>query len=337
MKQELGITFRSEAQTPQLIEDVAARLGHGIDMLGVYDDLGDFSPVVPLMFAARALPKNANTRLGPVGFAIPKHRSMVDIVGHMTTLHNMRPNRVFMGLVSGAWMDQLGLTAATVEQMKEAVTSSRYLFGKQTVGYEGKYFPIKRGFVLGYETPKDIPILLGTYGPKLTALAGEMADEVKVGGSANPALVPIIRDRIAVGASRVGRKLGDIKIAFGSVSMVDPDGKKALDAARKKAVVYINVIGDKDPTVMRDYPQEIVEIKNAMALGDVERAVRSLPDALTRRFTIAGTPREVIKQSEDLFNAGVDRIEFGTPHGVTDEMTGINLLVEKVFPHFRKR
>ena len=244
---------------------------------------------------------------------------------------------MFMGLVSGAWMDQLGLKAATVEQMKEAVISSRYLFGKQTVGHEGKYFPIKRGFVLGYETPKDIPILLGAYGPKLTALAGEMADEVKVGGSSNPALVPIIRDRIAVGANRVGRKLGDVKIAFGSVSMVDPDGKKALEAARKKAVVYINVIGDKDPTVVRDYPQEIVEIKDAMALGDVERAVRSLPDALTRRFTLAGTPQEVIKQSEDLFNAGVDRIEFGTPHGVTDEMTGINLLVEKVFPHFRKR
>jgi 5,10-methylenetetrahydromethanopterin reductase len=337
MKQELGITFRSEAQTPLLIEEVASRHGRGIDMLGVYDDLGDFSPVVPLMFAARALPRDANTRVGPVGFAVPKYRSMVDIVGHMTTLHAMRPNNVFLGLVPGAWMDELGLASASVEKMKEAIESARYLFHKNKEGYEGKYFPIKRGFALGYETPKDIPILLGAYGPKLTALAGEMADEVKVGGSANPALVPIIRDRIAIGARKGGRNVGDIKIAFGAVSMVDSDGKKALDAARKKAVVYINVIGDKDPTVVRDYPEEIKEIKNAMSTNDVNRAIRFLPDALTKRFTLAGTPQDVIKQSEDLFNAGVSRIEFGTPHGVNDEMTGVNLLVEKVFPYFRKK
>jgi len=335
VKQELGITFRSESQTPRLIEEVATRHGRDIDMLGVYDDLGDFPPVVPLMFAARALPKDAHTRLGPVGFAVPKHRSMVDIVGNMTALHNMRPNKVFMGLVSGAWMEELGLTSASVEKMKEAIESARYLFGKKTKGYEGKYFSIKPGFVLGYETPKDMPILLGAYGPKLTALAGEMANEVKVGGSANPALVPIIRERIAVGAKRAGRDEQNIRLAFGAVSIIDPDRKKALDTARKKAVVYINVIGDKDPTIMRDYPKEIAEIKNAMAVGDVSRAVRFLPDALTKRFTLAGTPRDVITQTEDLFNAGVDRIEFGTPHGVIDEISGINLLVAKVFPHFR--
>ncbi len=336
MKQELGVTFRSEPQTPRLIEEVAARYGSGIDMLGVYDDLGDISPIVPLMFAARALPKDASTRIGPVGFAVPKHRSMVDIVGHMTTLHNMRPNKVFMGLVSGAWMDALGLRPATIEQMKEAIESARYLFHKNTEGYVGKHFSVTRGFTLGYETPQKMPILVGAYGPRLAALAGEMVDEVKVGGSANPALVPIIRDRITQGINRAGRSLKDVKIAFGSVSMIDADGKRALEQARKKAVVYIHVIGDKDPTVVRDFPREIAEIKNAMSVGDTERAIRSLPDALTRRFTLAGTPRQVIRQSEDLFNAGVNRIEFGTPHGVEDEMTGINLLVEKIFPHFRK-
>ena len=336
MNQELGITFRSEAQTPQLMEQVSTRHGRSIDMLGVYDDLGDFSPVIPLVFAARALPKDANTRIGPVGFVVPKHRSMVDIVGHMTTLHNLRPNKVFMGLVPGAWMDALGLRSATIEQMREAIESARYLFDKNTQGYVGKHFPVTRGFALGYQTPTKMPILIGAYGPRLAALAGEVADEVKVGGSANPALVPIIRERIAQGINRNGRSMKDIQIAFGSVSMIDADGKRAIAQARKKAVVYINVIGDKDPTVVRDFPREIAEIKNAMSVGDTERAIRSLPDALTRRFTLAGTPRQVIRQSEDLFNAGVNRIEFGTPHGVEDEMTGINLLVEKIFPHFRK-
>jgi 5,10-methylenetetrahydromethanopterin reductase len=318
------------------MREVAHRYGKQIDMLGVYDDLGDLSPVEPLFAAAHALPPDAQTILGAVGFAVPKHRSMVDIVGTMTQLSALRPNRVFLGLVPGAWMESLGLKSASIDQMKEAVESTRYLLAKKVDGYRGKHFTVEPGFVLNYAMPKRMPLLIGAYGPKLAALAGEVADAVKVGGSANPELVPIIRDRIAVGAQKAGRNVQDIKLSFGAVSMIDTDRARALDAARRKAVVYINVIGDKDPTVMRDYPMEMQEIKAAMNVGDTDRAIRSLPDALTKRFTIAGNPADIIKQSEALFDAGVTRIEFGTPHGVRDELEGVRLLVKKVFPHFRK-
>ncbi len=337
MNRELGITFRSEANTPQIIREVASNHGREIDMLGVYDDLGDMNPILPLYKAAEALPKDAKTRLGPVGFAIPKHRSMVDIVGHMTALHNLRPDKVFMGLVPGAWMDKIGNETATVSAMREAIQSATYLFEKRTDGYDGKAFKIQRGFSLNYEPPKRMPILIGAYGPRLAHLAGEVADEIKVGGSANPLLVPIIRERVAKGAQSIERDPNLIRIAFGAVSMVDTDRKRALDAARKKAVVYIGVVGKSDPTVIRDYPNEIQEITAAMKVGDVARAMRSLPDALTRRLTLAGTPQDLIKQSEELFAAGVSRIEFGTPHGITDELKGVGLLVQKVFPYFQRK
>ncbi len=45
-----------------------------------------------------------------------------------------------------------------------------------------------------------IPLLVGTWGERLTALASEIAGELKVGGSADPAMVRLVRRRL--GAAR---------------------------------------------------------------------------------------------------------------------------------------
>jgi hypothetical protein len=57
--------------------------------------------------------------------------------------------------------------------------------------------------------------MIGTWGRGLCAVAGELADEVKVGGSANPAVVPFIRDYIAVGEKRLAAPLAVSKLPLG--------------------------------------------------------------------------------------------------------------------------
>jgi 5,10-methylenetetrahydromethanopterin reductase len=49
---------------------------------------------------------------------------------------------------------------------------------------------------------------------------------------------------------------------------------------------------------------------------------------------MAGTPEQVAEQAAALFAAGARRVEFGSPHGLTDE-DGIRLLGERVLPRFR--
>jgi len=46
---------------------------------------------------------------------------------------------------------------------------------------------------------------------------------------------------------------------------------------------------------------------------------------------MAGTPEQVISQANSLFEAGARRVEFGSPHGLTEE-DGIRLLGERVLP-----
>ena len=49
---------------------------------------------------------------------------------------------------------------------------------------------------------------------------------------------------------------------------------------------------------------------------------------------IPGTPSAIANHAHDLFAAGADRVEFGTPHGRTPA-TGLRLLGEAVLPALR--
>ena len=52
------------------------------------------------------------------------------------------------------------------------------------------------------------------------------------------------------------------------------------------------------------------------------------------QFAFSGTPDQVAAQVEALLEAGVTRVEFGTPHGLT-AASGIELLGRRVLPAVR--
>ena len=52
------------------------------------------------------------------------------------------------------------------------------------------------------------------------------------------------------------------------------------------------------------------------------------------RFCIAGTPEEVAERVLELWDAGADRVELGTPQGRTP-LAGIDLVCERVLPLLR--
>jgi 5,10-methylenetetrahydromethanopterin reductase len=142
-------------------------------------------------------------------------------------------------------------------------------------------------------------------------LAGEIADELKVGGSANPDLVPVMR-----------RRLGNDRTAmvFGAVTVVDEDRGAARALAREKVAMYLDVVAGFDPTV---------EV-GALSSGD------AIPDDVLDRFAFAGTPADVARGVRDLFDAGVKRVEFGAPFGL-DLEGGLRLLGGRVLPEFVSR
>ncbi len=95
--------------------------------------------------------------------------------------------------------------------------------------------------------------------------------------------------------------------------------------------MYLDAVAELDPTV--EVEQELLAaVRARLAADDHAGAGALVPDELLDRFAFAGTPEQVAAQAQALIDAGVDRVEFGTPHGLTREETGIELIGAAVVP-----
>ena len=209
--------------------------------------------------------------------------------------------------------------------LRDAAAIVRLLLSGDDGGYHGAAFRLLPGARLRYPLPESVPpLLLGVWGPRGAALAGEIADEIKVGGSANPSLVPVIR-------SRLGRS--DVRIVLGAVTVVDSDGVAARRRARGEVAMYLAVVAGLDPTVQ--LPPDLLErVRALVRADDHEGACALIPDDVLDLFAFSGTPEHVAALAQRVLDAGADRVDFGTPHGLTDA-EGVTLLGTRVLPCLR--
>ncbi|MFN2628306.1 MAG: LLM class flavin-dependent oxidoreductase [Gaiellaceae bacterium] len=262
----------------------------GVDVITVFHDLLYQPAIAPLLLLARATER---VRLAPAALN-PYTLHPVEIAGQVAALDLVSGGRAFLGLAQGAWLDRLGLEQRRpVETMREAVEIVRRLLAGDRSGFRGERFELAPGAGLNYEPLRTtVPLMLGTWRPRMASLAAEVADEVKVGGCANPAMVQRMREWI--GRDEVG-------VVVGAVTVVDRDGDRARDLAREQVAMYLEVVGDLDPTLATDAGPPL------------------------ERFVLAGTPAEVVAQVEELAAAGLRRVEFGDP-------VGLDLLLDEVVP-----
>ncbi len=286
---------------------------YGFDVLTVFADLMYQPPILPLLIAAQ---NTSRIRLGP-SCLNPFTQHPVEIAGQVAVLDLASKGRAYLGLARGAWLDAAGIKQARpVRALREAAEIVRLLLARDAGGYRGEIFSLAPGTTLQYEVARPrIPLLIGTWSPKTAALSGEIADEVKIGGSANPAMVRRMRELVDVGTARVGRSADDVRIVVGAVTVVAEDGAAARRLARSAVAMYLDVVGRLDPTM-------------AVPAGT------EISDEVLDRFAMSGTPERVAAQAQALFDAGAGRVEFGSPHGLSEE-DGVRLLGERVLPRLR--
>jgi 5,10-methylenetetrahydromethanopterin reductase len=257
----------------------------------------------------------------------------VNIAGNIALVDEAAGGRAYLGVARGAWLDFVGLHPKRgVAALAEALKCIRHLLRRSTTPLGGEFFPLAGGDTLRWPVQRpEIPFLLGTWGEQtIRACSGEIA-AVKIGGSANPSVIPHFRRVIDSAAAAVGRSGGEIEIVIGAVCVVDEDGAAARALARREVALYLPVVAELDPTLDLD-PSLVGAIKQAAGRYDYAGALIS--DELLRRFAFGGTPQEVAEHAAELFAAGADRVEFGTPHGIQPQ-TGLRLLGETVLPALR--
>ena len=295
---ELGLGLLSD-QEPAAYERIARRAEEaGMDVLSVFHDLLYQPAIGPLLLMARVTER---IRLGPAALN-PFTLHPYEIAGQTAMLDLVSDGRAYVGIARGAWLDRLGLEEEhPLAALREAVEIVTKLLAGDSSGVEGSRFQLAPGTILAYERARErVPLLIGTWGRRTAAWAGTVADEVKLGGSANPDLVPVMREWLGTTASG----------SWWAASPWSTRMETGRASERGRAVApYLDVVAHRDPTLELEPGQE----------------------PPFDRFTIAGTPEEVAARVEELWAAGADRVELGTPQGRTTE-AGVELICNRVVP-----
>ncbi len=325
---EVSIAFQTDKTPAQYVALAKLVDQYAFDAVSVYCD-APFQPSYgPLLLMA---PHIHRARLGPAAVS-PSRIHPIDMAAESALLASLAAG-VYLGIARGAWLAEHGIREVQppIRAIREAIEIVRYLLSGASAGYRGQVYQLAEGVRAPYPLPEKLPaIMIGSWGEKLCALAGEMADEVKVGGSANPDVVPVIQGYIAAGERIAGRPVGSVGVALGAVSVADDDREQARAAARRSVALYLPVVAPLDPTVQVE--QELIARLRAHAdRHEYEQAARLISDDLLERFALAGDANDLIRQSEAIFAAGARRIEFGTPHGI-DSARGIRIIGEQVIP-----
>ena len=327
---ELSIAFQTDKRANEYIALAKLVNQYAFDAVTVYCDAPYHPSYGPLLLMAPHINK---ARLGPSGIA-PSRMHPLDIAAQTALLADLAASGVYIGLVRGGWLADHGITELDppIRAIREAIDIIRKLLAGESAGYAGKVYQIADHVRAPYPLPAEhIPLQIGTWGAKLAALAGEVADEVKIGGSANPDVIPLVADYIAVGEARVRRPKGSVKIVIGAVSVIDEDREATRWMARKAVSRYLPIVSRLDTTLAID-PELMARVQAHVNAGDDEQAARLIPDDILDRFIFAGNPADIIVQCERLYDAGAQRIELGTPHGAKDAATGIHLIGKKIIP-----
>lgn len=323
-----SIAFQTDKPVAAYGALAAQAEAYGFDGVTVYNDMLYQPAWLPLMEMVRS---TRRVRLG-VAAVNPFTCHPINLAGNIALIDEASQGRAYLGIARGAWLDFVGLRPRHgVTALAEALRCVRHLLRRDAAPLPGDHFPLAGGDTLRWGSVRpDIPILLGTWGAKtLRACLGDF-DEVKIGGSANPDVVPHFRRVLAEAGDGAGR----VTVAIGAVSVVDRDGDAARARARREVALYLPVVAALDPTLHVE-PERLARIQAAADRFDYESAAALIDDGLLARFAIAGTPDEVAAHAHALIDAGAQRVEFGTPHGLTPG-EGLRLLGERVLPSLRQ-
>lgn len=272
---------------------------YGYDSFSIYGDLGDLSPFVALQSAVPALRESAVSNIGVMGFPAGMAHPEI-IASSVRALQQQLGDKLYTGIVRGAFLEQIDEKPASLDRVKQTV---QYLQGNVPDGHR---------------------IYMGGYGQKILELAIELGvNGVKIGGSVNPIV-----------GERVRQTLGDdIKIVMGAVCVVDKNRALARKVSRSEVSKYLAVVGSLDTSLDEDDLESLKRFNELYSQGRQDAPVM-ISDSLLDKFAISGAPEDVIRQIKAL-DGIVDRVELGTPHGLSIRPASLSYVGETVLREMR--
>ena len=191
---------------PELVDLIARCEAAGFDGVGIHDHPSSGRDAyVALALAARATRRLA---LFPATSSpIVRHPLLLASLAH--SLEELAPGRVRLTMAPGFISTRsIGKPRGTVTIMREAVRDVRRLLAGEAVGFGPTETRLRN------RSPVPTPVYLLAAGPRMTELAGEVADGAFLMVGLDAAAIRAARRHLAEGARRAGRSLDGFPVVF---------------------------------------------------------------------------------------------------------------------------
>jgi 5,10-methylenetetrahydromethanopterin reductase len=240
------------------------------------------------------------------------------------------PRKTFLGVGSGDTAVYLvGKRAARLAEMREYLQVLRGLLDGRPVEYEGTVLRSN------WRKP-DLPIYLAADGPKMLAVAGELADGVILGAGATPEVLAWARGCIAEGEARAGRTPGSTPVWVDMIVSVGDDREAVRRAIRPRLCNRANhnfrmgfhAVPEEHLAWVRAFRENYDESD----VGAGTKNAGYITDYIIDRFAFTGTPADVVARFETLHALGVENVIVAMPFRLQERIAIVETLAREVMP-----
>lgn len=268
------------------------------------------TPFVPLAAAAAA---TSRVRLAS-GIALAFARSPYETALHAMDLDRLSDGRFILGLGSSArsWSEgAYGMPyGKPLQHMREVVEIIRLVVGKAHTGeiepYEGVYHKHDFSALKWIAPPEplrsDLPIWVAAARPALVSLAAEIADGVMGHPMWSiPWVTKTIPEALAKGLKRGGKRRSDIEVNVGLFVAASNDRAQAIEDARATVAFYAGIAQYDGYFAAHGFREEAGRLQEAVQRDGYASAASLVPDDMAETFVVCGTPDEVRKKIEPVW------------------------------------
>ncbi len=303
---ELALTFYSVLKMPigSILECAKAAEKAGFEYISFAESFYRDASVLASAVACNTSRVKIGTSVYPISTRSPFQVAMAS-----ATINEISKGRLgFIGLGIGykARIEQyFGLKVEKpVSKMREYIQVVRGLLSGKPFSFRGTHFSFQE-FPALVQHPLRVPILLGSSGPKMLRLAGELADGVALNSIGTPEYFKHALSIISEGETAAGKKAGSSKIAASVILSVADDPDNAVNTARPDVLFYL-LYPELDPVLEKTpYKNKVKEIRRAYTGGATKKALSLVTDEMVEELSVAGTPKQCREKLKMLTRIGI--------------------------------
>ena len=263
------------------------------------------------------------------GAISPYSRHPMSIAMSATALNELAPGRVGLVLGAGGVPNQAAYgveVAQPAATLGEAIAAVRGLLAGKTLNTRGARFSF-HGARLDPPAP-GVPIYLAAIGPRMQAVAGEMADGVVFSSGHSPAFLAHSRARVLAAHAASDRAAQTFACAGFIVAAVAEERAVAYDRTKGLLSYLFSSPFKAEDWALNGLTVDHGAIWQALQRGEAEAAKRLVSDELVELCSASGTPAEFQARFQAFTTVGLDRPVLAPLGGPDEQRLAVRLAQE---------